>query len=56
MSKLKKEKKMLKHPVIENLRALKLQGMLEALNAQEAMPESKTMCFEERFCQKWDVT
>jgi len=39
---------MLIHPTIENLRTLKLSGMVQALEAQMSMPEALDLPFEDR--------
>lgn len=39
---------MLLHPVIEQLKALKLEGMIEALQGQDQHPNTHKLCFEER--------
>lgn len=39
---------MLTHPTLEKLEALRLFGMLTALNEQRQMPECTQLCFEER--------
>lgn len=36
------------HPVLEQLKALKLEGMLAALERQSSQPEAKQLTFEER--------
>ncbi len=36
------------HPVIENLKRLRLNGVVEALECQLKNPESKNLLFEER--------
>ena len=37
----KKEKQMLLHPTLDKLKSLRLDGMLAALNDQEALPERR---------------
>jgi len=39
---------MLTHPTSEKLQALRLLGMLKALDEQQRMPEIEDLCFEER--------
>lgn len=39
---------MIIHPIIENLKKLRLQGIASALESQMQNPESKTLLFEER--------
>lgn len=39
---------MLNHPTLDNLLALRLTGMAQALSEQMALPESQTLSFEER--------
>ncbi len=39
---------MMLHPVLEHLRALKLNGMLDALQAQVKQKDIQQLCFEER--------
>src|SRR5208283_6201495 len=41
--------KMLLHPTIDNLRYLKLTGMIEALESQMQTPEALDMPFDDRF-------
>jgi len=39
---------MLRHPTLDQLRALQLHGMLQALQEQEALPDSESLSFLER--------